>query len=106
MEPTSSGMTTSRRDRRRLAGLRHPVPVLRPGYAGLGYYAVYYQGGESQREEGDTSSRGFDQRNAQYAKGRALGRPGSRPAGAGGGRWQGRRPGKATDGRMTVSARR
>ena len=57
------------------------------GYAGVGYYAVYYQGGAGRADEGETGSSGFDQRNVRYGQGQGAGAawqgdPGqSRPSG-------------------------
>jgi osmotically-inducible protein OsmY len=86
----SSDMTTSGETGGDWQGFVVPYRYYGPGYAGLGYYAVYYQGGEGQREEGDTSSRGFDQRTAQYGQGQGAGPAGqSGRAEQSGGRWQG-----------------
>jgi osmotically-inducible protein OsmY len=68
----SSEMTTSGEAGGDWQGFVVPYRYYGPGYAGLGYYAVYYQGGAGQRDEGDTSQ-DFDQRNAQYAQGQGAG---------------------------------
>jgi len=48
-----------------------PYRYYGPGYAGVGYYAVYYQGGEGQRgEKAETS--GFDQRNVREGQGQGA----------------------------------
>jgi osmotically-inducible protein OsmY len=54
-------------------GLVVPYRYYGPGYAGLGYYAVYYQGGEGREEEAEAPSSGFDQRNVRYGQGQGAG---------------------------------
>jgi osmotically-inducible protein OsmY len=68
----ASGMTRSGGTGGDWQGFVVPYRYYGPGYAGLGYYAVYYQGGAGQGEEGDTSQ-GFDQRNVQYGQGQGAG---------------------------------
>ena len=53
------------------------------GYAGVGYYAVYYQGGAGREDDGDTGSSGFGQRYGQGQGGASWqGDPGqARPSG-------------------------
>ena len=43
------------------------------GYAGVGYYAVYYQGGADRADEGEASPSDFDQRNVRYGQGQGAG---------------------------------
>jgi osmotically-inducible protein OsmY len=69
---TSSGMTRSGETGRDWQGFVVPYRYYGPGYAGLGYYAVYYQGGTGQDEEGE-NAQGFDQRNVQYGQGQGTG---------------------------------
>jgi len=69
---TSSSMTTSGEAGGDWQGFVVPYRYYGPGYAGLGYYAVYYQGGSGQRDEGDTSEE-FDQRNLRYGQGQGAG---------------------------------
>src|SRR5829696_2755302 len=69
---TSSGMTTTGEAGGDWQGFVVPYRYYGPGYAGVGYYAVYYQGGAGQRDEGDTSEES-DQRTVRYGQGQGAG---------------------------------
>ena len=69
---TSSDMTTAGETGGDWQGFVVPYRYYGPGYAGLGYYAVYYQGGEGQRGEGETSQSVY-QRNVGQGQGQGAG---------------------------------
>jgi BON domain-containing protein len=51
-----------------------PYRYYGPGYAGVGYYAVYYQGSSSASEdESGRGSTGFDQHTVKYGQGQGTG---------------------------------
>ena len=57
-------------------GYYQPYEYFGPGYRGVGYYAVFYQGpGTSGTDQGDIDEQAtqFDQRNVQYGQGQATG---------------------------------
>src|SRR6187200_3062823 len=84
---TSSDMTTSGETGGDWQGFVVPYRYYGPGYAGLGYYAVYYQGGAGQREQGE-ETQGFDQRNVRNAQGQGAGGAWQSSGQSGGGQWQ------------------
>jgi osmotically-inducible protein OsmY len=84
---TSSGMTTSGEAGGDWQGFVVPYRYYGPGYAGLGYYAVYYQGGAGHREEGDTSQ-DFEERSDRYGQGQGAGAAWQSGRSQGGGQWQ------------------
>lgn len=68
----SSAMTTTGETGGDWQGFVVPYRYYGPGYAGLGYYAVYYQGGAGQRDQ-EEASQEFDQRNVRYGQGQGAG---------------------------------
>jgi osmotically-inducible protein OsmY len=73
-----------------------PYRYYGPGYAGVGYYAVYYQGDSSAPDdETERGSTGFDQRPVKYGQGQGTGaawRSQSNPSPASRGGFAGRGP--------------
>ena len=64
----SSGMTKAGETGGDWQGFVVPYRYYGPGYAGLGYYAVYYQGGAAQPDDEDASQEP-GQRNVRYGQG-------------------------------------
>ena len=84
---TSTSMTRSGESGGDWQGFVVPYRYYGPGYAGLGYYAVYYQGGAGQREQGE-ETQGFDQRNVRNAQGQGAGGALQSSGQSAGGQWQ------------------
>jgi len=50
-----------------------PYRYYGPGYAGVGYYAVYFQGDPGTTEEGRSGTSEFDERGVRYGQGQGAG---------------------------------
>ena len=99
MERTSGGGSGGQGDMR---GYVLPYRYYGPGYRGVGYYAVFYQGSDPTGEEGDQGQQGRWSEFDQGGQGDQSGRWGqgdqSRQSGMGGGRSQGGYAGRGPKG--------
>ena len=98
----SRSMTTQRGGQSDWKGYVQPYRYYGPGYRGVGYYAVFYQGqdaSDAEQEDTDQQETQFDQRDVQYGQGQGTGagwrggRSGSTGSGQGSwghGSWGGR----------------
>lgn len=85
----SRSMTTQRGGQGDWKGYVQPYRYYGPGYRGVGYYAVFYQGQDaSEPDQGETGQQEtqFDQRDVQYGQGQGTG-AGWRGSGSGGAAW-------------------
>ena len=84
-------MTTQRGTGQDWTGYVQPYRYYGPGYRGVGYYAVFYQGDPDEQPMGQDETRQFDQRNVHYGQGQGAGAAWS-GRGSGSGQFAGRGP--------------
>ena len=71
----SRSMTTQRGGQSDWKGYVQPYRYYGPGYRGVGYYAVFYQGQDADTDQEETGQQEtqFDQRDVQYGQGQGTG---------------------------------
>jgi osmotically-inducible protein OsmY len=72
----SRSLTTERGGQQDWKGYVQPYRYYGPGYRGVGYYAVFYQGQDASEQDQDQTAEEetqFDQRNVQYGRGQGAG---------------------------------